>query len=92
MFILFLIPGLPKDILTYIAGLTPIKPLRFFAIITVARFPALLVSSIMGSNLQEQNYTTVIIISVAALALFVAGVLLKDKIINRMQQLTHKQE
>ena len=42
MFILFLIPGIPKDILTYIAGITPVKPLRFFVIITIGRLPALL--------------------------------------------------
>ena len=40
MFLLFLIPGIPKDILTYLAGLTPIKPLRFFIIITIGRLPA----------------------------------------------------
>jgi uncharacterized membrane protein YdjX (TVP38/TMEM64 family) len=92
MFILFLIPGIPKDILTYIAGLTPIKPLKFFIIITVARFPALLASSVIGANIQERNYTVAIIISVIAVVLFIAGVLLKDKIIDRMHKIMHKAE
>lgn len=90
MFLLFLIPALPKDILTYIAGLTPIKPLKFFIIITIARFPALLASSIIGSNIQEKNYTVVIIISIIAIVLFVAGVLLKDKIIDGIKKLSHR--
>lgn len=90
MFLLFLIPGLPKDILTYIAGLTPVKPLRFFIIITIGRFPALLASSIIGSNMQKENYTTVIILSVAALVLFIAGLLLKDKIIAFLHRMTKK--
>ena len=36
-FILFLIPGTPKDTLTYIAGLTKISPLKFLIIATIAR-------------------------------------------------------
>lgn len=92
MFMLFLIPGMPKDILTYIAGLTPVKPLRFFLIITIARFPALLASSYIGSNLQQQNYLAVIILSAAALVLFVAGILLKDKVIGKVQRMIHKAE
>ena len=31
-FLLFFIPGTPKDVLTYVAGLTPIRPLRFLGI------------------------------------------------------------
>ena len=92
MFLLFLIPGIPKDILTYLAGLTPIKPLRFFIIITVARFPALMASSYIGYNTQKGNYLVVIILSAAALVLFTAGVLLKDRIISKMQSLSGKKD
>lgn len=87
MFLLFLIPGIPKDILTYIAGLTPIKPLRFFAIIFVGRLPALFASSLVGSSTQKGNYLVVIILSILALVLFTAGLLLKDKIIEKLQGL-----
>lgn len=82
MFILFLIPGLPKDMLTYIAGLTPIKPRKFFILTTIARFPALFVSSYVGSSLQDKQYTEVIVISVLAAILFIVGYFNKDRIIN----------
>lgn len=88
MFLLFLIPGIPKDVLTYIAGLTPIKPLRFFVIITIGRLPALLASSYIGYNTQKGNYLIVIILSAAALILFTAGVLLKDRIIAALHKAT----
>ena len=88
MFILFLIPGMPKDILTYIAGITPLKPLRFFIIITLGRFPALLASSYIGSNTQKGNYGIVIALSVAASILFAAGVFLKDRIIKKMHKIS----
>jgi len=84
MLLLFLIPGLPKDALTYIAGLTPVKPLRFFVIITLGRLPALFASSYIGYSTQKGNYLIVVILSVAAIALFIAGLILKDKIIAKL--------
>jgi uncharacterized membrane protein YdjX (TVP38/TMEM64 family) len=92
MLILFLIPGIPKDILTYIAGITPIKPLRFFVIITAGRLPALLASSYIGSSTQKGNYGIVIMLSAAAVMLFTVGILLKDKIINRIHKASSRGE
>lgn len=77
---LFLIPGSPKDWLTYIAGLTPVRPLYFFSAAMVARFPGILLSSYIGANVGEKNETAVIIASSIALGLFVAGVLMHDRI------------
>lgn len=51
MIILFLIPGTPKDLLVYIAGLLPIKPLRFILISTIARFPSVISSTLIGANI-----------------------------------------
>ena len=92
MLLLFLIPGVPKDILTYMAGLTPIKPLRFFAIITIGRLPALLASSIIGSNTQKGNYLLVVILSAVALILFAVGIVFKDKVIHKLHRLTRSGE
>lgn len=92
MFVLFLIPGLPKDIITYIAGITPIKPLRFFAIITIGRFPALLASSYIGYSAQKGNYLMVILLSAAAIILFLAGLLLKDRIIQKIHHFSKEKE
>lgn len=92
MFLLFLIPGMPKDVLTYMVGLTPIKPGRFFLMITIARFPALLASSVIGSSTQKGNYLLVIILSAAALILFSAGIFLKDRIIDKLHALTRSRK
>lgn len=51
MIILFMVPGTPKDLLVYIAGLLPIKPLRFILISTFARLPSVLSSTIAGENI-----------------------------------------
>lgn len=92
MFILFLIPGIPKDILTYIAGITPVRPLRFFVIITIGRLPALLGSSFIGHNTQLGNYGVVIAVSVAACILFLLGVFFRERIIDWVHRLIKREK
>ncbi len=62
MFILFIIPGTPKDLLVYIAALLPIKPLRFILISTFARFPSVISSTFAGDTLLKGNWHLSIII------------------------------
>ncbi len=51
IFLLFLIPGTPKDLLTYFVGLTDIKFATFMAISMVARIPSVLSSTVGGDLL-----------------------------------------
>ena len=55
LLILFLIPGTPKDLLVYIGGLLPIKPLRFILISSFARFPSVISSTIAGASIVDGN-------------------------------------
>lgn len=88
LFIVFLIPGLPKDMFIYAAGLTSIKPLRFFTIFLIARFPALLASVCVGSNMYEKDYLSTIVISVVSILAFILGLIYKDKIMNKLNKLS----
>ena len=74
LFILFFIPGTPKDLLVYVGGLLPIKPLRFLLISTFARFPSIISSTIAGSNLVMGNWYAIILTYVITFAL--AGVII----------------
>ena len=58
MFVLFLLPGIPKDLLCYIAGLTPMHIVTFVLISTVGRFPGVILSCLLGDGLAERNWTT----------------------------------
>jgi len=87
IFVLFLVPGIPKDSLVYISGLTPVKPLRFFLISMIARFPGLWGSAYIGANLQEKDYLPVWVLSGVALVLFVVGALNRDRIIGWLHRL-----
>jgi len=86
IFVLFLLPGVPKDTLVYISGLTPIKPARFLLISTIARFPGLLGSAYIGANLREKDYLSLWIITGIALVLFVVVILARDPLIKKLHR------
>ena len=68
-YILFLIPGTPKDVMTYIVGLTPMK-LSFWIFITLtARIPSVITSTIGGDALGTQNYLFAVIVFAATAVL-----------------------
>ncbi len=55
-FLLFLIPGVPKDILCYIAGLTPMSFLFFLGVSTVGRLPGIVGSSLIGGAARSSRW------------------------------------
>ena len=74
MTILFLIPGTPKDLLTYIGALLPIDPKRFIFISTFARFPSVISSTMAGANIVKGDFTSMIWIYVITFA--ITGILI----------------
>ena len=56
MFILFFIPGTPKDLLTYMMPLTKLTYMQFAIITALARIPSVLTSTISGGLVGSQDY------------------------------------
>lgn len=56
VWILFLIPGVPKDLLTYFAPLTPLKCRRFIVISTIARCPGIFMTTFASSSLLSGDW------------------------------------
>lgn len=56
LFLFFLLPGTPKDLMCYVVGLSDIKLSTWILINLVGRFPAILLSALGGSALGEQRY------------------------------------
>ena len=74
-FILFFIPGTPKDMLTYVLGLTPMKLSTCLFITVVARIPSVITSVIGGSALGEQNYWLAVIVFAVTGLISLCGIL-----------------
>jgi uncharacterized membrane protein YdjX (TVP38/TMEM64 family) len=80
LFLLFLIPGIPKDILCYVAGLSRLKLVPFLVISTVARLPGILGSSLMGKALFHGDWWLLAGVAGGALVLFGVGWWFRDSI------------
>ena len=60
VFLLFFIPGTPKDLFTYFVGLTDMKFGTFLVVSLIARAPSILSSTIGGQLLESGNLTAAI--------------------------------
>jgi uncharacterized membrane protein YdjX (TVP38/TMEM64 family) len=69
VFLMFIIPGFPKDYLSLALGLTTL-PIKVFAVMAfIGRMPGTLVLSLQGASLYDQNYFMVAIVAAACLVL-----------------------
>ena len=71
-FILFLIPGFPKDALCYILGLTPMHLGIFLVISIVGRIPGTLIATLQGTKAFEHQYILfLILLGLSALVILI---------------------
>ena len=83
MFIVFFIPGTPKDLLCYFAGLTDVKIGLFIFFSTVGRLPSVLTSTVSGGALGSKSYLFAITVLVLTIALSCLGLWLYKVICTR---------
>ncbi len=79
IFLIFFIPGTPKDLVTYFVGLTDIKFGTFLILSLVARFPSIISSTLGGHFLCEKNYTPAILVYSLTAILSLLGMILYSK-------------
>ncbi len=85
LFLLFLLPGAPKDAMCYGAGLTKMNLTEFVVITGLARSPALFASILIGAHAAEGKYRAMILVG-AILALVIALCYVYERYRNRGQQ------
>ncbi|MBQ4082201.1 MAG: TVP38/TMEM64 family protein [Clostridia bacterium] len=83
IFLLFFLPGTPKDLLTYFAGLTDIKMSSFLCISLVARIPSVLTSTFGGHLLGTEQYWGAVILYAVTGAVSLTGLLIYRSILRR---------
>ncbi len=91
-FLLFLIPGIPKDILCYVAGISPLAFPFFAGASMLGRLPGIIGSSVIGSAAASNSWLLLGIVSAAALVLFVTGVILRPRIQAWLEKLADKRK
>jgi uncharacterized membrane protein YdjX (TVP38/TMEM64 family) len=86
IFIIFFIPGTPKDIITYVIGLTPMKLRTFLILTSIARIPSVLTSTITGNALGVQDYKVAIIVYAVTGVISLAGIFIYRRISKQSQK------
>lgn len=89
-FLLFFIPGTPKDILTYVAPLTRIHPRSFLLLSLLARIPSVISSTYAGASLSEGDWVRTLIVFAITGALGICGILFNQKFMEKMNR--HRQD
>lgn len=87
-FLLMLIPGTPKDMLSYFAGLTNLKTHEWLAIVVIGRLPSLLTSTVTGAAAGEKNYLLSGISLGVTLLITLAGILYYRRLTRQEQEET----
>lgn len=86
LFMIYLIPGLPDDIVCYVAGLTKVPIKKLILLFAVGRLPSVIVTNYIGMGLGDGDWTMVIIVSIIAVLIFVVAYLKKDAIMNFLKK------
>lgn len=73
-FLLMLIPGTPKDFLSYFAGLTQLTVQQWLLIVIVGRLPSLITSTATGAAAGKENYILSVIMFGVMVLLTLAGI------------------
>ena len=83
LFLVFLVPGTPKDLLTYVAGLGTSSLPRIVAITTVGRIPSIVSSTLAAGAFGDGNYLGAAVVAAVTLALAGAGIVAYRRIAAR---------
>ena len=86
IFILFFIPGTPKDALTYIAPIAPISPFKYILIATFARIPSIITSTLLGDSIADENYLIAVIVFIITAVISVIGIIFGNRFVDKRRE------
>ncbi len=72
--VIFMLPGTPKDLLCYFAGLTDIDLTKLIIICTIGRIPSIVTSTLGGNAIGDQRYLFAAAVFAVTAALSLAGI------------------
>lgn len=82
VFILFLIPAMPKDTFTYLVPLTNMRMRDFLVLSNVGRIPGIVISTYAANGLVDGNITQSLIIFAVVAVIAIVAIVFRDKIMN----------
>lgn len=92
VFILFLIPGLPKDTFAYLVPLTDMRMRTYLLLSNIGRLPGILVSTYAADGLLDGRIMESIIIFAVAAVVALFGIVFHERIIKFIEKRLHKKQ
>ena len=89
LLVAFLLPGTPKDVLCYVAGLTTLKLGPFILISSICRLPSIVTSTIGGSALGSGQWGMAAIVFAATLVISALGLWIYKRILRLREEHHH---
>jgi len=90
-FLLFVIPGFPKDYLCYIMGASHMKTWHFIGVSTAGRLLGTFMLSVSGSCARNDQYAELLFIAGVSLLLVAAAYFYRDKLLDFLKK-RHEEE
>jgi len=90
VFMLFLIPGLPKDTFTYLVPLTDMRMRTFMLLANIGRVPGILVSTYAANGLLQGRILESVLIFVAAAIIVLVGIFFREKIMDALEKVSDR--
>ena len=89
-FLIYLIPGIPKDLVSYVAGISDMRFRPFLLVATVGRMPGMLGSLMLGHFFGRQDYRAMIIIAVIVAVILLICYIKRDTLIGFLDNVEKK--
>ncbi len=85
--VIYLLPCMPKDLLSYVGGVSDIKPLPFLLLSLAMRTPAMIGCVVMGRMLRTGSYLLLALLVIVILIVTIWGLKHHERLTQRIDEL-----
>lgn len=85
LFVMFVVPGMPDDVLSFLAGLTEIRLSTFVFLAAIGRFPQYVLVALAGSDLAGGRFVAALIVLGVLAAFSFVAYLEREPLARRLQ-------
>ncbi|TYB97196.1 MAG: TVP38/TMEM64 family protein [Kosmotoga sp.] len=90
LFLIFLFPALPDDLVCFLAGISKIKFINFIIIVFLGRLPGFLVLSLIGSEIIDQSKKEILMMLFILITMTIIFIKFRDDIEKQLRRLIQK--
>jgi len=86
LFIMFLLPGMPDDVLCFVGGLTDVRLRKLVAVALVGRTPAFFLVNVFGDRLGAGEFFSAVGLGIVLLAASVLGYIYRARLLDWLER------